>query len=146
MKTLLRQGFRDSANRPDALNDDAAKDMAERAALRHLANPNNPYINRLAQSSSNAQTTLRDTLWGLQILFGVDYEVTEAMSLGLKGRWVKFNSFKDGIVSWDPLRSHAPYVGRNSEWKSYQCSDRQGSMSTSDIEFFGISVNMKYHF
>ena len=48
-------------------------------------------------SSSNAQTTLSDTLWGLQILFGVDYAVTEAMSLGLKGRWVKFNSFSDNL-------------------------------------------------
>ena len=42
-----------------------------------------------------------------QILFGVDYAVTEAMSLGLKGRWVKFNSFSDNL-SWNPLRSHAP--------------------------------------
>ena len=87
---------------PEALNDDAAKDMAERIALRHLANPNNPYINRLAQSSSNAQTTLSDTLWGLQILFGVDYAVTEAMSLGLKGRWVRFSSFSDNL-SLEPV-------------------------------------------
>ena len=101
-----------------------------------------PADSRLYGSSSVARTTLRDTLWGLQILFGVDYEVTEAMSLGLKGRWVKFNSFKDGIV-WDPLRSHAPYVGGTPESPTNPVS---GNMSTSDIEFFGISVNMKYHF
>ena len=140
----LRQGFLDLANRPEALNEDAAKDMAERAALRHLANPNNPYINRLAQSSSNAQTTLSDTLWGLQILFGVDYAVTEAMSLGLKGRWVRFSSFSDNL-SWNPLRGHPPYVRRDANGNPSGALIA-GSMSTSDIEFFGISVNMKYHF
>ena len=97
------------------------------------------YISRLAGSSSNANATLSDTLWGLQILFGVDYAVTEAMSLGLKGRWVKFNSFSDGLV-WNPLRSHGPYVGANNT------NPVSGNMSTSDIEFFGISLNMKYHF
>ena len=97
------------------------------------------YISNLAGSASNAQTTLSDTLWGLQILFGVDYAVTEAMSLGLKGRWVKFNSFSDNLI-WNPLRSHAPYIRTDRETLI------AGSMSTSDIEFFGISVNMKYHF
>ena len=85
------------------------------------------------------QTTLSDTLWGLQILFGVDYAVTEAMSLGLKGRWVKFNSFSD-TLSWDPLRSHPPYIRTDKETLI------AGSMTTSDIEFFGISLNLKYHF
>ena len=97
---------------------------------------------RLYGSSSVAHTTLSDTLYGLQILFGVDYAVTEAMSLGLKGRWVRFNSFSDGLV-WDPLRSHVPYVGGTAEDPMNPMS---GHMSTSDIEFFGISVNMKYHF
>ena len=105
----------------------------------------NEYISNLAGSSSNTATTLRDTLWGLQILFGVDYAVTEAMSLGLKGRWVKFNSFSDNL-SWNPLRSHAPYVRFDGTRDNPTGPMIQGSMSTSDIEFFGISVNMKYHF
>ena len=57
--------------------------------------------------------------WGLQILFGVDYALTDAVSLGLKGRWVKFDSFSDDLV-WDPLRSHAPYVGPNQKSYRYQ--------------------------
>ena len=102
------------------------------------------YIGRLAGSSSNTATTLSDTLWGLQILFGVDYALTEAMSLGLKGRWVKFNSFSDNL-SWDPLRSHPPYL-RMDNAGNPTGPRIQGAMSTSDIEFFGISVNMKYNF
>ena len=144
MKTLSGRVFLTWQIDPKHLTRDAAKDMAERQALRHLANPNNPYINRLAQSSSNAQTTLSDTLWGLQILFGVDYAVTEAMSLGLKGRWVRFSSFSDNL-SWNPLRGHPPYVRRDANGNPSGALIA-GSMSTSDIEFFGISVNMKYHF
>ncbi len=100
---------------------------------------NDEYVDRLAGSSSVAQNTLSDTLWGFQVLFGVDYAITEAMSLGLKGRYVNFGSFRDGMV-WDPLRSHAPYVGAENT------NPVSGNMSTNDIQFFGISVNMKYHF
>lgn len=100
---------------------------------------NEAYIDRLAGSSSVAHTTLSDTLWGFQVLFGVDYALTNAVSLGLKGRYVNFGSFSDGFV-WDPLRSHAPYVGANNT------NPVSANMGTSDIEFFGISVNMKYYF
>ena len=96
----------------------------------------------LANTVSVGQATLSDTLAGLQILFGVDYAFTEAMSLGLKGRWVKFSSFDSGInsVAWDPLRSHVPNVRLDGS------EPVSGGIKTDDIEFFGISVNMKYHF
>ena len=116
-KDALRQGLRDDGRADLAMNDE--------------------FIDNLAGSSSVASTTLSDTLWGFQVLFGVDYALTEAMSLGLKGRYVMFDSFSDSIV-WDPLRSHAPRVGPN--------QPVSGNMSTSDIQFFGISVNMKYNF
>ena len=67
------------------------------------------------------------------------------MSLGLKGRWVKFSSFSDNLI-WNPLRSHAPYVRFDGTRDNPTGPMIQGRMSTSDIEFFGISVNMKYHF
>ncbi len=100
------------------------------------------YVDRLTGSSSSTHTPLEDVLWGFQILFGMDYTLSERTSLGLKGRWVKFADFSDGLV-WDPLRSHAPYVGGTVQNPTDPVS---GNMSTSDIEFFGISLNMKYHF
>ena len=118
-KAALRQGLIDDGRSDLAMNDE--------------------YVDRLAGSSSVANNTLSDTLWGFQFLFGVDYAITEAMSLGLKGRYVNFGSFSDSIV-WDPLRSHAPYVGAGNT------NPVSGNMSTNDIQFFGISVNLKHHF
>ena len=98
--------------------------------------------NNLAGTVSVAQATFSDTLYGLQILFGVDYAVTEAMSLGLKGRYVNFGSFDSGNNSlvWDPLRGHSPNLRLN------ESEPVSGGISTNNITFFGISLNMKYHF
>ncbi len=96
----------------------------------------------LASTGSFEDTTLSDTLWGFQILFGVDYAMTEAMSLGLKGRYVMFDSFDsgDGSLVWDPLRGHPPNLRTDGG------EPVSGAISTNNIQFFGISLNMKYHF
>ena len=119
-----------TTNQDDLRKGLIADDRADLAA-------NAVYVDNLAGSSSIAHTTFSDTLWGLQVLFGVDYALTDAVSLGLKGRYVKFGDFTGDLV-WDPLRSHAPRVGPN--------QPVSGNMKTDDIEFFGISLNMKYHF
>ena len=93
----------------------------------------------LAGTATTEQTVLRDTLFGYQVLFGVDYALTETVTLGVKGRWTKFNTFRDGD-SWDRLRSHESNLRRNgSEPVTYR-------FKTDDIEFFGLSLNLKYHF
>ena len=103
--------------------------------------PNADEIRRnLAGTVSVAQTTIRDTLYGFQILFGVDYAITEATSLGFKGRWVNFSSFRDDRVDWELLRSHPLNLRRDGSepvWSRFK---------TDDVEFFGLSVNLKYHF
>ncbi|MYD31810.1 MAG: hypothetical protein F4201_09440 [Nitrospira sp. SB0677_bin_15] len=97
----------------------------------------------LAGTASVVDTTLSDTLYGLQVLFGVDYKMTEAMSLGLKGRWVRFDSFDSGQGSlvWNPLRGHPPNLRRDGSEPV-----AAGIETTNNIQFFGISLNMKYHF
>jgi opacity protein-like surface antigen len=96
----------------------------------------------LAGTVSVEDVTLSDTLWGFQFLFGVDYALTDAMSLGLKGRYVMFDSFDsgDGSLVWDPLRGHPPYL------RTDGTEHVSGAVSTNNIQFFGISLNMKYHF
>lgn len=104
--------------------------------------PNVDEIRRnLAGSTSSAQAELSDTLFGYQALFGVDYALTESITLGVKGRWVNFDSFieEDRFV-WDPLRSHGPNLRRDlSEPVS-------GSVEIEDSKMFVVSANLKYRF
>ena len=102
--------------------------------------PNEDEVRRnLAKTVSVGQATLSDVLLGFQVLFGVDYTITEAVSLGLKGRWVRFSSFSDDFI-WDPLRSHEPNLRLDGS------EPVSGRLKTDDVEFFGVSVNLKYHF
>ena len=103
--------------------------------------PNEDEIRRnLAGTVSVGQTTMTDTLLGFQVLFGVDYAITEATSLGLKGRWVNFSSFRDDLVDWELLRSHPVNLRKDGSEPVW------GRFKTDDVEFFGLSVNLKYHF
>ena len=103
--------------------------------------PNQAEIRRnLAGAVSVAQTTLDDTLLGFQVLAGVDYEISDSVSLGVKGRWARFESFEDGGVVWDPLRSHAPNIRLDGS------EPVSGFVETDEIEFFGMGVNLKFFF
>ena len=123
------------ARNEDAMNPDGSYKISTGADL-----PNYDEIRRnLARTVSVGQATLSDVLLGFQVLFGVDYAITEATSLGLKGRWVRFGSFSDSFI-WDPLRSHPPNLRRDGS------EPVSGRLKTDDVEFFGLSVNLKYHF
>ncbi|MDE0411771.1 MAG: outer membrane beta-barrel protein [Gammaproteobacteria bacterium] len=93
----------------------------------------------LAGTTTTESEKLEDTLFGYQVLAGVDYALTESLMLGVKGRWVHYDSFRDRDM-WDQLRSHAPNLRRDgSEPVTYH-------LAVDDIEMFGISLNLKYQF
>ncbi len=96
----------------------------------------------LASTVSVAQATLNDMLLGYQALFGADFALTESASLGVKGRWVSFDSFRGGgeDLIWHPLRSHAPNLRLDGS------EPVDGWMSTPDTGMLAVSVNMKHHF
>lgn len=103
--------------------------------------PNADAIRRnLAGTISSHHTGLSDTLFGYQLLLGIDYAVTESLSLGLKGRWADFGTFReDGLVG-DLLRSHEANLRLDgSEPVTY-------GIETSDVNIFGLSLNLKYRF
>ena len=104
--------------------------------------PNAAEIRRnLAGTVSVGRAKLRDMLWGFQVLFGVDYEVTETVALGVKGRWARYSDFDSGHeVVWDPLRSHEPNIRLDGS------EPVSGGLRTQDIEFLGVSINLKYHY
>ena len=97
------------------------------------------YKSRLAGTATIEQAELSDTLFGYQALLGVDYALTDALSLGLKGRWTDWDSFSDG-GSYDQLRSHPSNLRLDgSEPVTYR-------IRTDDIKIFAVSLNLKYRF
>ena len=69
--------------------------------------PNEAEIRRnLAATTSSTQVELDDRLPAYQVLGGVDYALSDALSLGVKVRWVRFGRFLAEGIEWERLRSH----------------------------------------
>ncbi len=81
---------------------------------------------------------LSDLLSGYQAVAGLDYQVSDPVTVGLKFRWVSFGEFDDESA-YDSLRDHASVAGHPPVPVTYY-------VKTDDIQFWGISLNMKYRF
>ena len=97
-------------------------------------------LNRnVAGTTSIARAKLSDTLFGYQVIAGVDYQVTDPVSIGLKFRWADFGEFESDPREWDQLRSHESARSPGGARVQYK-------VMTDDIQFWGVSLNMKYQF
>ena len=94
---------------------------------------------RVAGTTTIGRAKLSDTLFGYQVLAGVDYQISEPVSIGLKFRWADFGEFESDPREWDQLRSHESAVGPGGARVRY-------TVATDDIQFWGVSLNMKYQF
>ena len=101
--------------------------------------PNEAEIRRnLAATTTSKQAELHDRPTGYQVLGGVDYAMSDAVSLGIKGRWVRFAA-ED--IEWERLRSHASQL-RLAGSKPVRFRIRtDGALS-----FVGVSLAMRYTF
>ncbi len=74
-----------------------------------LGQPNAQEIRRnLAGTASVGRRTLRDTVVGYVLVAGVDRELSENVSVGLKAQWKRFEDFESDGYTGDLLRSHPP--------------------------------------
>lgn len=94
---------------------------------------------KLAGALSHDEATMSDTLFGYQALAGVDYQVSEPLTIGLKFRYAMFGEFEDES-QYTRLRGHDPVVGNP------PTTPATYYISTDDIQFWGVSLNMKYQF
>lgn len=93
---------------------------------------------KLAGTITGDRAKLSDLLFGYQALAGVDYQVSDPVSIGLKFRWADFGEFKDES-HYDRLRNHASVAGNPPVPVTYY-------VRTDDIQFWGVSLNVKYAF
>lgn len=94
---------------------------------------------KLAGSVTHDRARMSDTLFGYQALAGVDYQVSEPLTIGLKFRYAMFGEFEDES-EYTKLRGHDPVVGNPPTRPATYY------VRTDDIQFWGVSLNMKYQF
>ncbi len=93
---------------------------------------------RIAGTTTIGDARLTDVMAGYQLLAGVDYRLSEPVTLGAKFRWADFGEFVSEPLPWNQLRSHESSVGRG-ETILYQ-------MATDASRFWGVSLSLKYRF
>ena len=103
--------------------------------------PNEDAVRRnLAGTASVTRDVLTDTLFGYQALGGVDYAISERVSLGVLARWTGFSGFRNGGNSYVQLRSHPSNVRVDgSEPVVYE-------VRTDDIGFVAVNLSLTVGF
>ena len=95
----------------------------------------------LAGTTTSKQAELHDRLIGYQVLGGVDYALSDAVSLGVKARWVRYGRFSSEDIEWERLRSHPSQLRLDgSEPVTFRI--RTGGA----VSFLGFSLAMRYMF
>ncbi len=95
----------------------------------------------LAGTSTSKQGKLDDRLTGYQIVGGVDYALSDSLSVGVKVRWVQLGKFVEEGIAWERLRSHP------SELRLDGSEPVTFRIRTDDaLSFAGASVRMRYTF
>ena len=92
----------------------------------------------LAATTTSKQAELHDRPTGYQVLGGVDYAMSDAVSLGIKGRWVRFAA-ED--IEWERLRSHASQLRLDGSKPVTFRIRTDGALS-----FVGVSLAIRYTF
>ncbi len=100
--------------------------------------PNQDRPPNAAGTVSFLDTEIAKTLFGFQFLGGADFALAEHVSVGLKGRWARFQDLNGNDV-WDLIRSHEPVQADGTT----PFATRQ---SFENIEYWAVSVGLKYHF
>ena len=104
--------------------------------------PNADEIRRnLAATTSSFRGIVSDTLLSRQVLFGVNYALTEDVSVGVKGRWVRGGAFEsEQQLVWDPLCSHVPNLRLDGS------EPVSGRLLTDASTLWGVGLSLTYRF
>ena len=91
-----------------------------------------------AGTVSYLNTRINKNLFGFQFLGGLDYALTERVSIGLKGRWARFQNIRHNAV-WNGIRSHAPVLADG-------VTPYRVRIKLDNVEYWGMTLGLKYHF
>ena len=91
-----------------------------------------------AGTASILDTYPGETVFGYQVLAGVDYALSERMSVGVALRWARFDDIDHEAV-YNVLRSHAGVLADG-------VTPFNNQLEFSGIGYQTLTVNLKYHF
>lgn len=91
-----------------------------------------------AGTLSLLNTELTDTLFGFQFLGGLDYALTEKVSIGMKARWASFQDL-EGDTLWTLIRGHKPVRADGK-------TPFDSKLTFSDIQYWALTFGLKYAF
>ena len=83
-------------------------------------------------------TELSDTLFGFQLLAGMDYALTDQTSVGIKARWAQLDDLKDS-AAYDQIRSHEPVHADG-------VTPFVDQIKMDNIEYWAVTVGIKRRF
>ena len=93
-----------------------------------------------AGTVSRADAALTDTLFGYQVVAGVDYALREGRAFTVKLRYVDaFGEFADGGKPWRPLRNHESTVAPGGAPIHY-------GIEAGELGFWAISAGLRFAF
>ena len=95
-------------------------------------------LSAAAGTTSFWDTRISDTTFGFQFMGGLDYALTERVSIGVKGRWAKFGDISHG-GTWNRIRSHDPVQADGT-------TPFTSKLTLDDIEYWAMTLGLKYHF
>ena len=91
-----------------------------------------------AGTLSSLDTAIHQKAFGVQLLAGADYALTEHTSVGVTGRWAQSVDISDE-ATWDLIRSHAPVQADGVT--PFDTTQRFKGLS-----YLAVTVGLTYHF
>ena len=116
---------------------------SRKAAPDYLAVEFDPDWPEVAKRAAAGTVTIMDTqvsetVPGFQFLAGVDYALSDAVSIGALVRWVQVGDV-DHHTLFDTIRSHAPV-------RADGTTPLDVHVALADLDYFGATVSLKYRF
>ena len=91
-----------------------------------------------AGTASIVDTKAATTVFGYQLLAGVDYGLSPRTSIGMTARWARFGDMTHD-TTWNLIRSHAPVQADG-------VTPFDANLEFRGIGYQAVTVNLKYHF
>ena len=93
---------------------------------------------RAAGTLSLLDTPANGTLFGFQVMGGVDYAIGERTSIEINTRWTHFGDMTNDVM-WSIIRSHAPV-------RADGVTPFTGELTLDSIRYWAVTVGLKYRF